>query len=164
MKKIFYTITVILLVAAMTSPVYGAGKVKVTSLAEVEVEAVSDKGEKEKKRVRAAEAEVMPGDTVIFTNSFINDEAEAAENVVLTNAVPEHMIYVDFSAEGSDAKIDFSVDGGKSYGAPADLQVKDDKGELRRAKGADYTHIRWTIEKSVKPGSKGTVGFKAILK
>ncbi|MDT8316977.1 MAG: hypothetical protein RQ824_03165 [bacterium] len=164
MKRIFYTITVVFLMTAMTAPVYGAGKVKVTTLAEVEREVVNDKGEKEKQRVRAAEAKIMPGDEVIFTNSFINDETEAAENVVLTNAVPEHMLYIDFSAEGKDAKIDFSVDGGKSYGTPADLKVKDEEGNLRRAKGADYTHIRWIIEKPVMPGSKGTVGFRVQLK
>lgn len=164
MKKIFYTLTVIFLMAAMASPIYGAGKVKVRTVAEVEVEVVNDKGEKEKKRVRAAEAEVIPGDTVIFTNSFINEEQDAATNIVITNPVPKNMLYVDFSAEGKDTKIEFSVDGGKKYGAPADLKVKGDDGELRRASGSDYTHIRWIIEKPVKPKSKGVVGFKAILK
>lgn len=164
MKKIFNLVASLFLVAALASPLYGAGKVRVTSLAEVEVEVVNDKGEKEIKRVRAADAEVMPGDIVIFTNTFINDEKKAAEEVVLTNPIPEHMIYVDFSAEGKGSKIEFSVDGGKRYAASADLKVKDENGKLRRAKGSDYTHIRWTIEKPVTPGSRGIVGFRAKLK
>jgi len=33
------------------------------------------------------------------------------------NPVPENMTYIDKSAEGKGARIDYSVDGGKTYGA-----------------------------------------------
>jgi len=138
--------------------------VELQSLAEVEIEVVNEKGEKEVRRVDAEEATVIPGDTVIFTTTYINKGKEAADNVVIKNPVPKHMTYVDFSAEGDGTTITFSVDGGKSFDFVANLKVKDRDGRERRAVASDYTDISWVVERGLKPAGKGSVAFRARLK
>ncbi len=79
------------------------------------------KGEKEVKRVDTAKAKVVPGDIVIFSTYYTNIGSKPAANVMITNPVPEHMVYMDRSAEGKGTTIEFSVNGGKSYSAPDKL-------------------------------------------
>jgi uncharacterized repeat protein (TIGR01451 family) len=140
------------------------GNIELKSISEVEVATKSVAGKKEVKRVDTGKATVVPGDTVVFTTTYRNIGAKPAENVVITNPVPEHTTYVDKSAEGKGTAIDFSTDGGKSYAAPDKLTVKDAQGKTRKAGAADYTHIRWTLNKSLAPGGMGSVSFKAKIK
>ena len=107
---------------------------------------------------------VVPGDEVIYTISFTNISEEPAENVTITNAVPEHMAYVGDTAFGPGTEVSFSVDGGFSYGSPGELTVTDDDGEERPANASDYTHIRWVMRSNLEPGSKGFARFRAQLK
>jgi uncharacterized repeat protein (TIGR01451 family) len=106
---------------------------------------------------------VVPGDQVIYTISCANHGTEAAENVLITNPIPEHMRYVPRTAETEGAAVLFSVDGGNTYGAPEDLVVDDGHGGPRRALAADYTHIRWSIAKPLAPDEITRVAFRAIL-
>lgn len=162
-KKILALLSMLLI---LSSQAMAADKeaIELTSVAEIEVTVKNDKGEMEVKRVEAAKANVVPGDVVIFTNYFTNKGEKPADKVVLTNPVPEHMLYVDGTAEGKDARIEFSVDKGKSYNMPNKLIIKKADGKERPATAADYTHIRWTLEKSVVPGGKGSVSFRAKVK
>ena len=90
--------------------------------------------------------------------------SEPADKVVISNPVPEHMLYQEGSAAGEDTDIAFSVDNGTTYDVPEKLTIVDDDGKERPAKGADYTHIRWTLQKSMAPEEKGLVTFRAQLK
>lgn len=140
------------------------GAIELKSVAEVEVTIKNDKGEKEVKRVEAAKANVVPGDAVIFTTYYSNNGKEPASDIVINNPMPEHMLYVDGTAEGSGTKIEFSVDKGKNFGAPDKLKVKGEDGKERPAGPSDYTHIRWTLSKPLAPGGKGSVSFRAKVK
>jgi uncharacterized repeat protein (TIGR01451 family) len=131
------------------------------AVAEMEVEVINDDGQKEVKRVPAAK--VVPGDVVIYTIYYTNNGAEAAENFVITNPVPEHMVYLASSAEGDNSEITFSVDGGNSYDVPGNLNIADPEGKPKAAKVSDYTHIRWAMIKPVAPEKTGHVNFKAQL-
>lgn len=140
------------------------GSIELKSVAEVEIVVKNDKGEKEVKKVDAAKAKVVPGDIVTFTTYYTNIGKEPAAAVVVTNPIPEHMLYGDGTAEGKGSKIEFSVDGGKSYGPAQRLKVIDSKGKERAAGASDYSHIRWTLIKPLVAGGKGSVSFKALLK
>lgn len=157
------SITLVLLLCA-SALALEKGAVKLASRSEVDVVVVNAKGEKEVKRVDAARAKVVPGDTVIFTNAYENVGGEAVKDAVVTNPVPEHTVYVDKTAEVKGARVEFSVDGGKTYGLAKSLMVVGADGKARPAQAADYTHIRWTIEKALAPGAKGSVSFKAKVK
>ena len=105
---------------------------------------------------------VVPGERVIYTTTFRNLGEDAADNVVITNPLSESLAYVDGSAFGPGMTLEFSVDGGVSFGAADALVVEDEDGE-RTARGEDYTHLRWTLNSSLAAGAQGVVRFTAVL-
>ncbi len=140
----------------------GKGKVSLKAVAEVEKEGFNEEGKKVLKRFPANK--VIPGDTVIYTIHYANDSKETADDVSITNPVPEHMMYSEGSASGKNTSVTFSIDGGKHFDAPENLKVKMDDGTERPARPEEYTTIRWTFNGSLSAGKKGVVAFAAILK
>ena len=138
------------------------GHIQLTSVAEIEQEVFNDEGKKVVKRMPATK--VMPGTEVIFTTRYENVSQQKAENAVISNPVPEHMLYKAYSASGAGTRITYSIDNGKSFNIPAKLFVYDASGRQFAARPQDYTHIRWEISKPLQPGEKGEVSFRAILK
>src|SRR5512139_1545220 len=134
-----------LLSAPAALPAQQKSSIELTTVAEVEVTGKNSQGEKEVKRMEAAMAKVVPGDVVIFTTRYSNTGKEPANNVTIMNPVPEHMAYVDRSAEGRGARIDYSIDGGRTYAAPDKLVITDGQGKTRMALAKEYTHIRWVL-------------------
>lgn len=163
MKKIIASLLSLMLLTAATVMAEEAS-IELRSTSEVEVEFKNEKGEKEIKRVKASEAKVVPGDTVIFSNHYSYKGSDPAENIVITNPISEHTVYVDFSAEGKGTSVDFSVDGGKTFDSVAELKIIDAEGNERRALASDYTHVRWTFDKALQKGDKGNVSFRAKIK
>ena len=106
---------------------------------------------------------VLPGTEVIWNINYEIIGNEPVTNAVITDPVPQNMVYVASSASGDKADITFSVDGGKTWGTADKLQVKDADGTLRTALPKDYTDIRWILTSTLAPGAKGTVTFHAIL-
>jgi uncharacterized repeat protein (TIGR01451 family) len=140
------------------------GSIELKSKAEAEVVTANEKGEKRVKLVDVAKAKVTPGDIVVFTTNYKNVSRQAVDKVEITNPVPKHMEYVDRSAEGRGATIEFSVDNGKSYGALDTLFIIDAQGKKQKASASDCTDIRWTLNKPLPPNGVGSVSFKAKLK
>ena len=152
---------VAVLIMATTTWAFAQGHIKLTSVAEVEQQVFNEEGKKEVKRMPAEK--VVPGSEVIFTSDYENVSRETAEKAVITNPVPEHMVYVDESARGTGARITFSVDNGRTYDIPARLFVLDAAGRKSPARPGDITHIRWTLEAPLPPGARGAVSFRAVL-
>ncbi|SRR6266567_281750 len=140
------------------------GGIELTTRAEVEVVQKGAQGEKLVQRVEASTANVAPGDTVIYIVTYLNNGDDPATDVAINNPVPEHMVYVDKSAEGKDARIDFSVDKGKSYAPLSKLKIENSKGMERPARPADVTNVRWILERPVKAGETGSVSYRAKVK
>jgi len=164
MKKIAASLMAALLLTATVAAAKPGGGVELISLAEVEVVQKNDAGQEVLKRVEASKANVAPGDTVIFTVNYVNNGDQAATDVAVNNPVPQHMTYVDNSAEGKDAAIDFSVDNGKTYGQIANLKSRTAAGKERPAAPADVTTIRWILKRPLQAGAKGSVSYKAKVK
>lgn len=137
--------------------------IEVITTSEVEVREQNAKGVMEVKRIDAAKAKVGPGDVVIFSTRYVNRGKEAATNVSVTNPVPEHMQYVDMSAGGKGTRIEYSIDGGKTYAPSEKLKITDKQGKARPALPKDFTHIRWTATKPLAPGEAGNVSFRARI-
>ena len=162
-KRMLTVISMLLIFSAYASAVE-KGSLALQSTAEKEIVTVDEKGKKETKLVPVSSTSVVPGDEVIYTISYENIGKEPATSVVITNPVPEHMTYIGGSAEVKGAKVDFSVDKGKIYAPAGKLTVKGADGKERSAGASDYTNIRWTLEKSLEKGRKGSVSFKAKVK
>jgi uncharacterized repeat protein (TIGR01451 family) len=121
-----------------------------------------------KERVEWREAKyVHPGDVLKYTIVYRNGGRTEARAARIVDPVPKEAAYVAGSAEGKDAAIAFSLDG-EIFREPAQLKQK-----VRRADGAEeerqaspemYTHIQWTLLKTVPPGGGGTVSFKVRVR
>jgi uncharacterized repeat protein (TIGR01451 family) len=136
--------------------------IEIQSSALVEKAVVNEKGEKE--LVRQPATKVLPGEEVIFINTYINKGEAPADDVVINNAIPEHMIYVGASAEGDDTVVTYSVDGGQIFGPLLELMVTEPDGSKRPAASVDVTHIRWTRTTPLPPNQTAQVEFRARLK
>jgi uncharacterized repeat protein (TIGR01451 family) len=106
---------------------------------------------------------VVPGDEVIYTISFVNHGTEPASDVVITNPIPEHMVFTKVEDSPRAATVSLSADGGERYDAPRNLTVTDAKGQPRPAQASDFTHVRWILQEPLEPGAAGSVSFRAQL-
>ena len=162
-KMLLATLSLLLLVTLPANAVEKKG-IELKSTAEVDIIVKNDKGINEVVRVDAASANVAPGDTVIFSTHYEYQGEKPATDVVINNPLPEHMLYLDGTAEGKGTRIEFSVDKGQTFAAANQLKIKDAEGKEQPASAADYTHIRWTIVGALLDGAKGSVSFKAKVK
>ena len=137
------------------------GHLNVTTVVQKEEVTVNDAGEADTRLVAANT--VIPGDRVVYTITFANISDDAAENVVITNPIADSLVYVDGSAFGPGADIQFSVDGGQSFAARDTLTVEEN-GDLRPAEAKDFTHIRWVMKQDLPVGAQGMARFSADLK
>lgn len=155
-----------LLIAVLLTAVHlpaqaAAGQVELKSIAEREVETVTN-GKKEIHRAPVNKA--VPGDEIIYTTVFKNLTGKPVGDIVITNPVPNDSLYKADSASGANTVITFSADGGKQYAAPGQLTVKTKDGKTRPALPSDYTHIRWTYKGELGAGKSGEVSFRAFIK
>jgi len=131
--------------------------------ATAEVEAKTRDAEGRPAVVRVPAEKVIPGTQVIYTIQYSNTGDQPAENVSITNPIPENMRYVPRSAFGPDTAITFSIDNGKTFDRPEKLKIVDQEGRSHPAEPGDYTHIRWIIGHPIAPQATGKVGFRAAL-
>jgi uncharacterized repeat protein (TIGR01451 family) len=135
---------------------YAKPELQMKMVAEKEV-TVTEGGKKVVKRVPAQSS--TPGEVLIYTLSYKNVGDEKATAVNVDNPLPNGTHYLANSASGADAQINFSVDGGKTYGKPDQLAVHK-AGKKAKAEAVDYTNIRWVLGE-IKPGQSGQLGFHA---
>lgn len=136
------------------------GTLDVRTIVQKEEIVVADDGTEEKRLVVADM--VIPGEEVIYTLTYSNVGQQPAENIVITNPLPSQLTYVEGSADGADASVEFSVDGGQNYGQTRQLTVATN-GIERPARVEDITHIRWVIADPIEPGEEGMARFRARL-
>jgi hypothetical protein len=79
-----------------------------------------------------------------------------------TTPISENLTYIERSAFAPGTLIEFSVDGGKSFGAASELLVADN-GIERPAEPRDFTHVRWTMQNQLDAGAQGMARFRARL-
>lgn len=136
------------------------GHLNVRTVVQKEQVVINDDGDSETTLVPADT--VVPGEKVVVTTTFQNISGESADNVVITNPISSELIYVDGSAFGPGTDIEFSVDGGQTFAAAADLTVTED-GVTRSADANDFTHIRWVMREELAAGAQGVARFTAVL-
>ena len=137
------------------------GAIQLEHKAEQQQAYVDENGVEQTRMVEAGK--VLPGEQLKFTITYTNVGDEPAENVTITNPVPDYMDYVLGSASGDNSAITFSVDGGQNFGNPQELAVTDTEGTRRPAAVEDYTHVRWIIGSDIAPGDSGEVTFSAVV-
>ena len=97
---------------------------------------------------------VHAGDVLRYTLTFTNVVARAVRGVELKNPLPAGLRLVDGSAKASrtDARAEFSADGGKSFSAMPNESMTIDGRDVKRPIASErFTHVRWVIDGSVQP-------------
>ena len=102
---------------------------------------------------------IVPGDRLVFGTDYANNGSEAVSNFNVTNPLPAAVRL----APDADPTLSVSVDGGKSWGRLAELQVTAADGTTRAATHEDVTHVRWVLA-SIAPGEKGRLTYPAIIR
>jgi uncharacterized repeat protein (TIGR01451 family) len=150
--------------AASSQPTSDAGTDKtlaVKAIAEVETR-ISRNG---RDIIKLAPADlVVPGDEVIYTLEIRNTGTAALPAPSVRYPIPKHMRYIAESAVGPGADVSYSVDGGRTFDRPENLQVAGPGGQLRPATAADYTDIRWQLKHRLKGNSVAFARFRAVVK
>lgn len=138
------------------------GAIELRNVVEKRVVVENRDGEKVERFVPAAS--VVPGEIVAYTIEAKNVSDQIAERVVITDPIPEHLVYQDGSASGVGAELQFSIDGGKQFADADALEIEGPDGSTRKAEPEDYTHIRWVFAQPLAPEERATVRFLARLK
>lgn len=138
----------------------GNGHLEVTTIVQKEIVVEEENGETTTQLIEAQS--VVPGEKVVYTITFRNVGDAAAENVVITNPISESLTYVAGSASNGSMRVEFSTDGGKSFGIASELRVVDN-GVERPATTQDYTHVRWIMQSELEVGAEGSASFAAVL-
>jgi uncharacterized repeat protein (TIGR01451 family) len=99
-------------------------------------------------------AVVQPGDVLRYVVTGVNNGDKTVKNLTINQPIPKGMMYVLNSATvntNNNAKITYSIDGGRSFVDKPSMQVKlpNGKVETRPAPAVAYTHIRWNFGTSV---------------
>ncbi|GAB5488829.1 MAG: hypothetical protein Pars2KO_23990 [Parasphingorhabdus sp.] len=162
--------------AALQAAADPRSNVKIESLAQVERTEKDTNDNDVTKLYSPADVKVIPGDRLVFTNSYRNTGAVPVTGFVVNN--PIHPA-VSFTAVTEDWAL-VSVDGGKSFGKLVDLTVPSQPSEpednvavegnvtpaltTRAAQPSDVTHIRWAFSKAIAAGASGKLQFRGIVK
>lgn len=150
---------ILLALVALLTPIGGLSA-QVTLSNEVLVERVSKGPDGKAKVVLQTPSSVVPGDKLVFVLTYKNGGAKSATDFVITNPLPKE---VRLRGEVPSGAV-VSVDGGKTWGSLAALQVKQADGTSRAAAVADVTDVRWAFGKPIPAGASGKVRFDAVVR
>lgn len=150
-------------ILALSTTVAAAPQLTLETITEREVSETDDKGNLVTKRVETTGVE--PGDTLYITLQITNTGDEDATSINIENPVPQGTELVPDSPWGKNTTITYSADNGQQFAAADAVTVPRNTIGLstRPATFADYTHIRWVIER-VEAGQSTSVGFSAVVK
>lgn len=103
---------------------------------------------------------VVPGDNLVFVLTYENTGAEAAGNFIVTNPMPDAVVF----AEAIDGGAVYSVDGGTTFRLLTELSIASEGGVERAAQAMDVTHIRWTLTEPIAAGATGQLRFRGVVR
>ena len=103
------------------------------------------------------------GQVVYYTLRITNQSTVPLRNVAVVQPVPANTTYLADSASGPAAAVSFSVDGGKTFGAPGALMIEVE-GSTQLAHASQYTHIRWQLRNPLAPGATALARFRATFR
>ena len=94
-------------------------------------------------------SQAPPGEPLRYSVVYTGVGSVAAHSVVVSDRIPPETEYLPGSATGPGTLIEFSRDGGATYGPVEDVSV---------------THIRWNRVAPLSPGENGTVSFEVRVR
>ena len=114
--------------------------------------------------VRETVEKIVPGERVVYSLDYKNDEAAPANDIVLTMPIPSEVKYIDGTANAPQTNVTYSADGGESFSSRQAVMIIDAGGNVRSAGVDELTHIRWTVPGPVDAGQGGVLSFAATVR
>jgi uncharacterized repeat protein (TIGR01451 family) len=121
----------------------------------------------EAERTGEAETSYTPGDTIHYTIIARNVGDAVMSEPVVTDPIPQGVIYIPNSARGEDSEILFSINKGLGFVPwPPTYSVQDKDGNpiQKEASPEMITDIRWVIQTSLEPNEQKILEFNVIVK
>jgi len=140
-------------------------KVEVTIQAHKEVVRADTSGKKTVELKPADEA--ATGDVLVYTLRATNTGSGPAVGTRIEDPIPNGTVLVVDSVAKDGARIEASLDGGKSWQAfPVTITRKGASGadETVPAPADSYTTLRWTLNAPLQPGDGQDVSFKVRIR
>ena len=109
-------------------------------------------------------AQARPGDVIRYTITLTNPSARAVRVATITDAIPAGMRLILGSARASraDAKLEFSIDSGRTWGEePTETVIANGRQIERPVSPGRYTDLRWLLTKPLAPKETVTAEFSA---
>jgi uncharacterized repeat protein (TIGR01451 family) len=113
------------------------------------------------------EVAVAPNDVLRYSVRSENAGEVAAQNLVITQPVPEQTVYVlDSASQGANAEATYSIDNGQTFVKEPMVEVvlPDGKVELQPAPASAYTHVRWRFADTLEPTVTVDVNYQVQVK
>ena len=110
---------------AVAAPSYA-----LTASQTVEKEVVVQMPDGTEKISRESAELVVPGERVVYTLNFTNDDAQPATDLVLTMPIPTEIKFMEGSASNNNMTPVYSADGGKNFLPREELRVRGGNGAL----------------------------------
>ena len=107
-----------------------------------------------------------PGDTLKYILTASNTGDGLMTNPEIVDPIPAGVTYIAESADGANSEITVSLNQGHNYQAwPAYYTVRNAKGILVKHKASPdmVTHIKWHINKNLKPGDAVVLEFLVVV-
>lgn len=156
-SRIAYAAPVSVALQAATDP---QADVKIDSSIKVERTEISETGESVTTLHDPTAVKVIPGDRLLFTNSYRNIGQNAVTGFVVNNPVHSAVTFVEALEDWALV----SVDGGQKFGKLTELSMAEATSGMRPAGAADVTHVRWILPSPIAPGASGELRFRGIVK
>jgi len=150
------------LLAILVLPSLSLAQVELTTEAFEVIEKTLESGKPQTQWIKPDN--IVPGDKIGYKITIKNSSNDAADNLVLSNPIPEHTLYIDGSARGANATIQFSIDkAGKAFAKPSELFVEEN-GKRILATAKHYTHVKWILNQSIPAGEESSVQYVVQVK
>ncbi len=114
--------------------------------------------------IRETIDKIVPGERIVYSLNFTNDDAAPASDIVLTMPIPSEVKFIEGTAEMPATTVTYSADGGESFASRQSVMKLDNAGNIRTASADELTHIRWTVPGPVEIGASGSLSFAATVR
>jgi|SRR5579884_103618 len=111
-------------------------------------------------------ATLHPGDDVEYAIAATNVGSSPALKLSPAGAIPAGTAYVDGSARAAHARVEFSLDHGKTWSTAPTIAVKNADGttSVKKAPVSAYTAIRFVSEAPLAPRASAAYAYEVRVK
>ncbi|NJK34666.1 MAG: DUF11 domain-containing protein [Oscillatoriales cyanobacterium SM2_2_1] len=115
-----------------------------------------------------ATAKVVPGNVLRYTVAAQNNTNRSMRNLVVSQPIPEGMVYVlqsALAAKAAGAAVDFSIDGAKTFTPNPVIRVRENGRVVEKPAPAEaYTHVRWNFGENLPANSRVLVSYQVRVR